>query len=172
MKSIPILMLLLVSASGIVFAADALVIPAGSPFKIRTEIGDTGAPIEFSGEATVSGTFQVEWALIDDAPEELIVSIAPDDQAKAQFPYAVDAPVQALIIRNPDEAVKLLLGDILGSEVLARRVLRVEGRANMLASGLRSSIDCNQRSYQIHVISVSSSVVFDQHGPVVRRGGC
>ena len=147
-------------------------VPVNSPFKLGTSGEGRGSPVLFKGEMSFHAEYLLEWRIVDDVPEMLILRIFPDAKTLGLLPFAPDAPPTELNVFGAEEVAKQLLNTDSAQVLLGGNVLSEFGSANFRVGELQTAIDCDSRSYTVEILSVEAPQVVAQTAFIPQRRGC
>jgi len=127
-----------------------------SPLKLAKPAKEAGAPVEFRGQAQISGRFQVEWKFIAKDRGHLRALFFPDQGSAGLLPYAAGSRlVEELLIANAEQAVTMLFEPATAQRILAKELLAAEGDARITISDYRVVIDCDHRWYMARLVAAA-----------------
>jgi hypothetical protein len=144
-----------------------------SPLRLTHGGNSEGTVARFSGKVRLSGRFLVAWDLVNQVPRYLRVTFLPDDASTMLLPHAAgSAPVKELMLSNNEAAARLLLDAKEAAKVFAKEVLSLEGEATVTVGDYRSVVECDQRRYLAHLLSVANSRGVAVAANEGKRSGC
>jgi hypothetical protein len=137
-------------------AAERFTTDKPSPLTLAKPRKEPGAPVEFRGQARISGRFQVEWKFITKDRGHLSAVFFPDKESAALLPYAAGSrPVEELLLANAEQAVSMLLEPATAQRIFGKEMLAVEGEATITIRDYRVVVECDHRWYMARLVSVA-----------------
>ena len=142
------------------------IVPVGSPFKLSESIGSNG--FRFLGSWKVAGKFVIEGYSVDDGEVTPRVVFVPDAVYAKSVPtmrmeWAKTATSGAsvrhdnfdvLTFRNDSKAARALVGSRSLQNLLSGQIERIQGRAQIVVSGLHVFGECDRILYMTSFVRV------------------